>query len=50
MVPGLVVMGGESSSTGRQFESQHCILDRHFFTYLFVVKFVISILKKTKIN
>ena len=28
--PGLVVMGGDSSSEGHGFESQHCILDGHF--------------------
>ena len=27
---GLVVMGGDSWSEGRGFESQHCILDGHF--------------------
>ena len=32
-----------------EFESQHCILHGHFFTYLFVVKFVMCV-KKTKIN
>ena len=30
--PGLVVMGGDSCSKGRGFESQCNILDRHFFT------------------
>ena len=38
--PGLVVMGGDSRSKGREFESWHRILDGHFFTYLFVVRFV----------
>ena len=28
--PGQVVMGGDSCSKGRGFESQHCILDGHF--------------------
>ena len=28
--PGLVVMGGDSHSRGREFESQHRILDGHF--------------------
>ena len=32
--PGLVVMGGDSCSKGRGFESQHRILDRHFFTFI----------------
>ena len=31
---GLVVMGGDSCSKGREFESQHCILDVHFYIYL----------------
>ena len=37
--PGLVVMGGDSCSEGRGFESQHRILDGHF-SHLFVVKIV----------
>ena len=48
--PGLVVMGGDSCSKGCEFESWHCILDGHFFTYLFVVKFVACVFEKTKIN
>ena len=32
--PGLVVMGGDSLSEGRGFESQHRILDGHFFTLI----------------
>ena len=47
--PGVVVMGGDSYSKGREFKPQHCILDGHFFTYLFVVKFVMCV-QKTKIN
>ena len=35
--PGLVVMGGDSCSKGREFESQHQLLDRHF-SHLFIVK------------
>ena len=35
--PGLVVMGGDSHSEGRGFESRCRILDGHFFT-LIVVK------------
>ena len=35
--PGLVVMGRDSSSKGRGFDSRHCILDGHF-SHLFVVK------------
>ena len=38
--PGLVVMGGDLCSKGREFESLHRKLDGHFFKYLFVVKFV----------
>ena len=29
-IPGLVVMGGDSSYKGRGFESQHLLLDGHF--------------------
>ena len=32
MSPGLVVMGGDSFSKGRGFESWHRILDGHFYT------------------
>ena len=32
--PGLVVMGGDSCFVGHGFESQHCKLDGHFFTYI----------------
>ena len=32
--PGLVVMGGDSCPEGHGFESLHCILDGHFFTYI----------------
>ena len=35
--PGLVVMGGDSYSNGREFESRHRVLDGHF-SHLFVVK------------
>ena len=38
MSPGLVVMGGDSCSKGRKFESQHCRLDGHF-SHEFVVNF-----------
>ena len=37
--PGLVVMGRDSHSEGRGFDSQHRILDGHF-SHLFVVKIV----------
>ena len=32
--PGLVVMGGDSCSEGRGFESQHHKLDGHVLTYI----------------
>ena len=41
--PGLVVMGGDSCSKGREFESQNRVLDGHFVTYLLVVKFVMCV-------
>ena len=41
--PGLVVMGGGSCSKGCEFESRHHIQDGHFFTYLFVVNFVMCV-------
>ena len=44
--PGLVVMGGDSCSKDCEFESRHHILEGHFFTYLFVVKSVMCLLKK----
>ena len=34
--PGLVVMGGDSNSEGRGFESHCQILDGHFSHYFFV--------------
>ena len=40
--PGKVVMGGGSCSKGREFKSQHRILDGHF-SHLFVVKIVICV-------
>ena len=43
--PGLVVMGGGSCYKGREFESQYHMLDGHFFTYLFIVKFVMCVWK-----
>ena len=43
-----MVMGGDSCSEGRGFESQHCILDGHF-SHLFVVK-IVMLFEKTKIN
>ena len=38
--PGLVVMEGDLCFKGRKFESRHHKLDGQFFTYVFVVKFV----------
>ena len=32
--PGLVVMGGDSCSKGREFESLRHILDGHFFAFI----------------
>ena len=40
--PGLEVMGGDSCSKGREFESWDCILDGHF-SHLFVVKIVMCV-------
>ena len=40
--PGLMVMGGDSCSKGRGFESRHHILDGHF-SHLFVVKIVMCV-------
>ena len=42
---GLVVMGGDSRSKGCEFESQHRILDGHFFINVLVVKFVMCVEK-----
>ena len=39
--PGLVVMGRDSRSKGRGFESQHRILDGHF-SQTFVLKIVMN--------
>ena len=36
-------MRGELYSKGCEFDSQHRILDGHFFSYLFVVTFVMYI-------
>ena len=45
-----MVMGGGSCSNGREFEYWQSIMDGHFFTYIFVVKFVPDVFEKTKIN
>ena len=46
---GLVVMGGDSCSKGCEFESQHHLLDGHFFTYI-CCKNCNVCLKRLKIN
>ena len=38
-----MVMGGDSWSTGCEFEYLHCILDGDFFTCIFVVNFVMFV-------
>ena len=43
--PGFVVMRWDSCSKGHEFEFRHHILDGHFFTNVFVVKFVICVWK-----
>ena len=43
--PCLVVMGGDSCSKGREFESRHRILDGKF-SHLFIVKIVMCVGKK----
>ena len=43
--PGLVVMGGDSCCKGHEFESWQHILDGHFFTYVFLVTFVMCVWK-----
>ena len=43
--PGLVVKVGHSCSKGHEFKSRHHLLDGHFFTYLFVVKFAMFVWK-----
>ena len=42
-------MGNDSCSKGRGFESQHCILDGHFFTLTCCKKCIVC-LKRPKIN
>ena len=44
-----MVMGGDSHSKGRGFESRHRILDGHF-SHIFVVKICNVCLKRPKIN
>ena len=45
--PGLVVMGRDSRSEGRGFESRHRILDGHF-SRVFVVKIIMFVWKDRK--
>ena len=40
--PGLVVMGRDSCSKGREFESWHCILEENF-SHSFVIKIVMCV-------
>ena len=47
--PGLVVMGGDSRFKSRGFESWHCILDGHFFTYFCCKKYDVCF-KRPKLN
>ena len=42
-------MGDDSCSKGRGFESQHRILDGHFFTFICCKKCIVC-LKRPKIN
>ena len=44
-----MVMGGDSFSKGREFESQHHILNGHLFTLICCTNCIIC-LKSTKIN
>ena len=44
-----MIMGRDSRSEGRGFESGHCLLDGHFFTFI-CCKNCNVCLKKTKIN
>ena len=48
LATGQVVMGGDSRTSGRGFESRHRILDAHFSHY--IVKNCIVCLKRAKIN
>ena len=45
LATGLVVIGGGSCSKGHEFKSRYHILDGHFFTYKFVVRFVMFVRK-----
>ena len=43
-----MVMGGDSCPEGHVFESQHHVLDGHFFTLVYCKNCVDVCLKKTK--
>ena len=45
-----MVMGGDSRSEGRGFESQRCILDGHFFTLICCKIVLMFVCKRPKIN
>ena len=45
-----MVLGGGSCPEGREFESQHRILDGHFFTYICCKNCNDVCLKRPKIN
>ena len=45
-----MVIGGDSRSRGRGFESWHRILDGHFFSYLYCCKICNVWLKRPKIK
>ena len=47
--PGLVVIGGDTCSEGREFESQDHLLHGHFFTLIFCKNCIVC-LKRPKIN
>ena len=47
--PGLVVIGGDTCSEGREFESQDHLLHGHFFTLIFCKNCNVFV-QKTKIN
>ena len=49
-IPGLVVMGRDSRSEGRGFESQYHTLDGHFFTHICCKNCNDVCLKRPKLN
>ena len=48
--PSLVVMGGDSCSEGHEFDSKHCMLDGHFFTWICCIIVLMFVWKRPKIN